>query len=63
MDGLELLLIGGLLGLLLALIRPQTVVMPTVITPAVDDRGDGCLGVLLALLALLVLLLLGGAPL
>jgi hypothetical protein len=62
MDGLTLLLLGGILGLLLTLLRPQTLVVPPVVTPLVEDRGGGCLGMLaLVLILVLGLLLLVGA--
>jgi hypothetical protein len=62
MNDLDLLLLGGLLGLLVVVIRPQTVVLPTVVTPQVES-GSGCLLPLaLLFLALLALLLLGGKP-
>ena len=63
MDGLTLLLLGGILGLLLALLRPQTLVVPPVVTPVAEDRGGGCLGALVLVLILILglLLLLGGA--
>jgi len=63
MDGLTLLLLGAVLGLLVVALRPQTVVMPAVVaTP--DERGGGCLGPLGLLLLLLVmaLLLFGRTP-
>jgi len=60
MNGLDLLLLGGLLGLLVVVLRPQTVVVPTVVTPQVD--GSGCLLPLLLGLLLLGLLLLSGKP-
>lgn len=64
MDGLTLLLLGAVLGLVVVLLRPQTLVVPTIVaTP--DERGGGCLGPLGLLLLLLVmgLLLFGGKPL
>ncbi len=60
MNGLDLLLLGGLLGLLVVVLRPQTVVVPTVVTPQVE--GSGCLLPLLLGLLLLGLLLLSGKP-
>ena len=61
MNGFDLLLIGGILGLLVVVLRPQTLVLPTLVTPQVDS-GGGCLLPLLLALLLLVLLLLGGKP-
>ena len=43
MSGLDLLLLGGILGLLLALLRPQTVVLPPVVAPVASERQGGCL--------------------
>lgn len=61
MDGLSLLLLGGIVGLLLALLRPQTVVVPPVFAAPTEERGDGCLSLLvLLILALVGLVLLGG---
>jgi hypothetical protein len=56
MDGLTLLLLGGVIGLLLALTQPQTLVVPPVVTPLVEDRESGCLGPLVLLLFVLFLL-------
>jgi len=62
MNGFDWLLLGGVLGLLVVVLRPQTVVVPTVVTPQVE--GSGCLLPLaLLFLALLGLLLLSGKPL
>lgn len=60
MNGFDLLLLGGLLGLLVVVLRPQTVVVPTVVTPQVE--GSGCLFPLLLGLLLLGLLFLVGKP-
>jgi hypothetical protein len=66
MDGLTLLLLGSVIGLLLALSRPQTLVVPPIIAPLAEDRDSGCLGplaLLLFVLFLLGLVLLNGSAL
>lgn len=62
MDGLSLLLLGGVLGLLAVVFQPRATVVPTVITTA-EEHGNGCaLPVLLVVLLLLALLVLGSTP-
>jgi hypothetical protein len=62
MNGFDLLLLGGVLGLLVVVLRPQTVVLPMVVTPQVDGGGGCLLPLALLFLALLALLLLGEKP-
>jgi len=64
MSGLEVLLIGVILGVLLVvIIRPQVLVLPPVVTQPSASGGAGCLLPLLLGLLLLGLLLFGGKPL
>ncbi len=60
MDDLTILLLGGLIGLLLAPRRPQTMEVPPVVTPAAEERGGGCLGPLVLLLLIFLGILLFG---
>jgi len=63
MNGFDVLLFGVLLGLLVVVLRPQTIVLPTVVTPPTEGiGGGGCLLPLVLGLLLLGLLLFGGKP-
>ena len=65
MSGFEVLLLGVILGLLvMVIVRPQALVIPTVVAqPGEGIGGGGCLLPLILGLLLLMLLLFGGKPL
>jgi hypothetical protein len=56
MNSLDMLLIGAVVGLMVALRRSTTVIVPPVV-PEPAERGDGCL----LPVALLLIMLLGFA--